>query len=94
MKQSIGKLLPVLLTISLIALLAGTASAESRVTIKGVINEDGQLTANDGVVYEIAESDMGIELIDRVGEQVIVEGALLESDEILIITVIKFELIE
>jgi hypothetical protein len=91
MKQSIGKRLPMLLIISLIALLAGAAYAESKVTITGVISDDGQLIGSDGVIYEIAENDMGIELIDRVGAQVVVEGTLMESDELLIITVIRFE---
>ena len=94
MKHAIDELLPVFLLISLIALLPGSAIADSEIKIRGAINEDGQLIGNDGVIYEIAENDMGIELIEMVGKKVFVEGLLMESDEIVMITVINFELLE
>lgn len=94
MKHAIDELLPVFLIISLIALLPGSAIADSEIKIRGAINEDGQLIGNDGVIYEIAENDMGNELIEMVGKQVFVKGMLMVSDEILLITVINFELLE
>ena len=94
MKHAIDELLPVILLISLIALLPGSAYPDSQIKIRGAINEDGQLIGDDGVIYEIAENDMENELMVMVGKQVFVKGMLMASDEILLITVINFELLE
>ena len=81
------------LVISLLALFPGAVLSESLTTITGVISEDGQLFGSDGVIYEIAENEIGLELIEMIDNQVKVWGKVLSIDDAVIIVVEEFEVV-
>ena len=93
MNQHMEETVAIALLLSLLALLPGPAQSESLVTISGVISEEGQLIDNDGVIYEIADSEIGFDLIDLAGHQVRVTGQVMTTDEIVILIVEEFEII-
>ena len=82
------------LLLSLFALLPGPIQSEPLATISGVISEEGQLLGNDGVIYEIADSEMGFELMELTDHQVKVTGQVITTDEFVIIIVEQFEIVE
>lgn len=94
MKQHFEEMVLAALLFGLIALLPGTVAADSETVVTGVVAEDGQLIGKDGAIYEIAENEISNEINENVGKQVRVEGLLMESEEVLIITVTNFELLE
>ena len=65
--------------------------AEPLVTVTGVISEDGQLFGNDGVIYEIADNQIGLELIEMTGNHVNVQGEVIAVDDTVMIVVVAFE---
>ena len=81
------------LVISLLALFPGAVLSESFTTITGVISEDGQLFGNDGVIYKIAENEIGLELIEMIDNKVEVRGRLISVDDAVIIVVEEFEVV-
>lgn len=93
MNQHMEETVAIALLLSLLVLLPGPAQSESLVTISGVISEEGQLIDNDGVIYEIADSEIGFDLIDLAGHQVRVTGQVMTTDEIVILIVEEFEII-
>ena len=65
--------------------------AEPLVTVTGVISEDGQLFGSDGVIYEIADNQIGLELIEMTGNRVNVQGEVIAVDDTVMIVVVAFE---
>ena len=94
MTENMEEIVALTLLISLLALLPGAAQSESFVTISGVISEEGQLIDNDGVVYEIADSEIGFDLMELTGHRVKVTGQVVTTDEIIILIVETFEVIQ
>lgn len=82
------------LIIGLTVFLSGIVVAGSEVSILGMINEDGQLVDNDGMAYDIAESEEGNEVMEMVGQKVTVKGSVMEADGTKIITITSFEIME
>ena len=72
------------------AFLSGVAFSEE-VTIKGTINDINQLVADDGSVYEIADTDKGDALIAETGQNVTVTGTVTENEGVMTIEVVDFE---
>ena len=93
MNQHTQETVTIALLLSLLALLPGPAQSESLVTISGVISEEGQLLGNDGVIYEIADSEIGFELMELAGHQVTVTGQVTTTDEFVLLIVESFEII-
>ena len=93
MNEHIEEIVALTLLISLLALFPGSAQSESLVTISGVISEEGQLIDNDGVIYEIADSEIGFDLMELTGHRVKVTGQIMTTDEIVILIVETFEII-
>ena len=58
------------------------------------VNEDGQLVDETDTVFEIAETEKGQELAEKVGEKVTVKGTVAEADGTKTITVMDFEMAE
>ena len=77
----------------LVAFASGLATAEEK-TITGTINDSQQLVGYDGRVYEIADTAKGGELVGLSGEKVKVTGEVTESDGIMTIDVIDFEIMQ
>ena len=94
MNQHTQETVTIALLLSLLVLLPGLAQSESLVTISGVISEEGQLIGNDGVIYEIADSEIGFELMELTGHQVTVTGQVTTTDEFVLLTVESFQIIE
>ena len=94
MKKNMKKIFLGVLIIGLSVFLSGIVLAGSEVSISGVINEDGQLIDDDGMVYDIAENEEGNEVMDMAGQKVTVKGTVTESEGIKIINVSEFELLE
>ena len=64
-------------------------------TITGVINEDAQIEAEDGTIYEIGDTDKGNELADNyIGKKVEVTGEISNDGDIHYINVTDFKVIE
>ena len=94
MVKNTKKILSGILIICLTFFLSGMAVAGSPTSISGVINEDGQLVDDDGMVYDIADSDEGEQIMEMVGRKVTVKGTVMESEGTKIITVTEFDLLE
>ena len=94
MVKNSKKILSGILIICLTFFLSGMAVAGSQTSISGVINEDGQLVDDDGMVYDIADSDEGEQIMEMVGRKVTVKGTVMESEGTKIITVTDFNLLE
>ena len=76
------------------AFLSGTAISGKTMTITGTVNENYQIVADDGQVYEVADTEKGDEVVDLVGKKVKVTGTVEESDGEKIITITSLAVIE
>ena len=85
------KILATILLICLPALLPVPVPADSLDTVSGVISEDGQLIGANGVIYEIAENEIGLELIEMTDNQVKVRGRIVIADDAVTIVVAEYE---
>ena len=94
MKKNMRKILLGILIMGLIVFISGIAVAGSEVNISGVINDDGQLVDNNGMAYDIADSEEGSELMEMTGQKVTVKGTVMEAEGTKIITVSSFKIIE
>jgi len=94
MKKNMKKIFLGILIIGLSVILSGIAVAGPEVSISGVINEDGQLVDDDGMAYDIAESEEGDQIMEMVGSKVTVKGTVMEAEGTKIITVTTFKIIE
>ena len=85
----------VVLCAILLAISAPVMSVPNQVTIIGEINDQYQITARDGFVYEIADTDAGNELLTHIGRVAEVVGTVQEDEEgIKIIYVSSFKILE
>ena len=94
MKKNMKKIFLGILIIGLTVFLSGIAIAGAEVSISGVINEDGQLVDDDGMAYDIAESEEGDQIMEMVGSKVTVKGTVMEAEGTKIITISSFKIIE
>ena len=81
--------------LTVIALLfsAGIGLAADAVTIQGQVNEENQLVDQDGNIYQIAETEEGMQVMDMVGEKVEVRGTVTEQEGAKEITVESFSIL-
>ncbi len=70
------------------------ALAEEQVTILGTVNALYQIVTEDQQVYDVAESEKGDEVAEMVGQKVKVTGTVEEQDDIKVIMVSAYEVIE
>ena len=64
------------------------------VTIVGEVNDQYQIVAKDGTIYEIADTELGDEVLKFVGEVVEVTGDVKEEDGVKVLDVKSFETME
>ena len=76
------------------AFLSGTAISGKTMIITGTVNEKYQIVADDGQVYEVADTEKGDEVVDLVCKKVKVTGTVEESDGEKIITITSLAVIE
>ena len=94
MSKKTKKIVTGILIIGFIALLAGMAAAADEVSITGTVNEDSQLVADSGTVYDIGDTEKGNEVMELVGKKVSVKGTVMEAEGTKIITITAFDVIE
>ena len=94
MHQNIKKLLTGALIVSFVFMFAGPALSGGTVTIVGTINDDNEIVDNDGVVYEVADNDMGEEIMEHVGKKIEVKGTVMEEEDAKMITVTSYTVLE
>ena len=64
------------------------------ITITGMINDTYQIVADNGTVYEVADTDMGNDLLNHVGKTVEVIGEVIEEDGVKVINVKSYDILE
>jgi len=64
------------------------------ITITGMINDTYQIVADNGTVYEVADTDMGNDLLNNVGKTVEVMGEVFEEDGVKVINVKSYKILE
>jgi hypothetical protein len=75
-------------------LIFSSAALARSVTIEGQVNDNYQIITEEGIVYEVAETEKGDELVQLIGEKVRVTGKIEENQGVKTITVISFEVID
>jgi hypothetical protein len=68
-----------ILIVFLMAAFAGNILAGQAMTIVGVVNDDGQIVDDSGVIYEIAENSNSEAVAEKTGNKVEVTG-MVEED--------------
>jgi len=63
-------------------------------TITGMINDTYQIVADNGTVYEVADTDMGNDLLNNVGKTVEVMGEVVEEEGVKVINVKSYKILE
>lgn len=61
------------------------------VTIVGEVNDQYQIVAQDGIIYEIADTELGNEVLKLIGEVVEVTGDVKEEDGVKVLDVKSFK---
>ena len=91
MNTLMEELTAVVLLLCTLLLVPGGAHSESLVTVSGVISDEGQLFGSDGVIYDIDDTETGLELMEMPGQQVKVRGYVTQTDESAMLVVLDFE---
>ena len=94
MYKNIKKLLTGALIFSFVFMFAGAALSGGDVTIVGTLNEDNQIVDDAGAVYEVAENDMGEEVMEHVGKKLQVKGTVMEEEDAKMITITSYAVLE
>ena len=82
------------LSIFIILLALSTVAMASDVTIIGEVNDSYQIVAQDGKVYEVADTEKGNDLVEnQIGQKVKVTGTLMEEGEYTVIFVKDYEVL-
>lgn len=61
------------------------------VTVVGEINDQYQIVTKDGIIYEIADTELGDEVLKLIGSVVEVTGDVIEEDGVKVINVKSFK---
>jgi hypothetical protein len=87
------RLLSIFLVV-LLAMVSTAALATEDVTVTGTVNESYQIVDDGGVVYDVAESEKGNEVVALIGKKVEVIGTVVDNDGTREITIASFKVIE
>ncbi len=63
-------------------------------TVIGTVNDISQIVTDEGNVYEVADTDMGNDLLNHPGEKVEVTGTISEEEGVKIIRVAAYMVLE
>jgi hypothetical protein len=94
MKKNRKRLFIGILSFALVVLFAGNAICGKDVTIIGTVTDAYQIETQNGVVYDIGDTEQGMEVGDLVGKQVKVQGNVEEEEGVKVISINAFEIIE
>ena len=70
------------------------AEPTNTVTIVGEVNDQYQIVAKDGTIYEIADTETGDQVLQFVGSVLEITGEVIEEDGIKFIDVKSFKAVE
>jgi hypothetical protein len=90
MKKNKRFLLMGLCVMIIVAFITGVSISGQSITIVGTGNEDYQIVADNGQIYEVADAEKGVEVVDLVGKKVKVTGTVEESDGEKVITITSY----
>jgi hypothetical protein len=76
------------------ALMCSNPVLADEITVTGTINDAYQIVADDSTVYEVADTDMGDDLLNHVGKTVEVTGVVIEEEGVKVINVKSYKLLE
>lgn len=71
-----------------------TDGLAGQVTIKGTVNEDAQIVADDGEIYDVADTELGSEVVTLVGAKVLVMGTVEETEGKKVVTVTAYQVLD
>lgn len=80
----------VLAVMMVLALVAGAAVAVETQTVVGIVTDGFQIEAEDGSVYDIADSEKGTELLAQVGKKVMAKGTVVIEGDYKTLTIESF----
>ena len=92
MKNTAFRILAVSILVLMLA--APVLAVEVEMTFIGEVTDSYQIVTDMGVVYEVADTDMGNELLEQTGKKVEVTGTVAEEDEVKIIKVTSYVVLE
>ena len=64
------------------------------VTVVGMVNDNYQIVTEGGTVYEVADTDMGNDMLNHVGSVVEASGTVTEEEGLKVIKVRSYLVIE
>ena len=85
-KKSLGIVAVIVCVLSLTLIFSSQVFADE-VSIVGKVNDNYQIVTEEGTVYEVADTDMGNEMLNNVGKTVEAIGTISEEDGHKFITV-------
>ena len=83
-----------LLAVFTLVFAIGVGIAAETVKLQGQVTEDNQFMAEDGEVYDIADTEKGSEVMELVGQEIEVRGTLSEDEGDKEITVESFSVMD
>lgn len=86
--------LGIMCIVSLVLVFSNPVYAADQVTVVGTVNDSYQIVTQDGAVYEVADTDMGNDMLNHVGEKVEATGVVAEEDGVKVINVTAFRVVE
>jgi hypothetical protein len=92
MKKTALRILAVSVLVLILA--APVLAVEVEMTVTGEVTDSYQIVTDLGVVYEVADTEMGNELLDNTGKKVKVTGTVTEEDEVKVIKVNSYVVLE
>ena len=92
MKNTAFRILAVSILVLMLA--APVLAVEVEMTVIGEVTDSYQLVTDLGVVYEVEDTEMGNELLDHAGKKVSVTGTVTEEDEVKVIKVNSYVVLE
>lgn len=94
MRRNVKQVVATVFVLVLVSLsFIGMAFAASTV-VTGVVNEDYQIVAENGQVYEVAETEKGDEVVALVGKKVKVTGTVEDDDGTKVVVVESYEVLK
>ena len=94
MKTISQRIIPIISSVFFFLSILAAPCLADQVTIVGEINESYQIVAADGQIFEVAENDVGNDMVTNyISQTVKVTGTIEEKDEVEIITVSTFKVV-
>jgi hypothetical protein len=83
-----------IMALCFLAVLVGPALSEQSINIVGTVTEDFEFESENGEVYILGDDEESLSLAENVGRKARVTGTVKETDEGMVITVKKFQLLK